>query len=159
MRWIDPKFKGNRKNYMIQSSLALFVVFVMSLFNDIFIQTTIMVSLGASVFILFTMPHKQVSRGRYIFGGYTIGILSGSICTRLMMPNMILEESFILALAVGLAMFFMVVTNTEHPPAAGLAMGIAIDGADYRTIVAVYLCLVIVFIGKKILERWLIDLM
>jgi CBS-domain-containing membrane protein len=62
-------------------------------------------------------------------------------------------------LAVGLAMLLMVVTNTEHPPAAALAMGIAVEGADLAAVVTVYICLAIVFIGKKVLDRWLIDLM
>lgn len=159
MRWIDPKFKGHRKNYILQSFLALIIIFVMSLFIDIFMQTAIIASLGATVFILFTMPHKQVSRGRYIFGGYTIGIIVGSICSRLMLPQFIFEESLILALAVGLALFFMVISNTEHPPAAALAMGIAVEGADITTILAIYTCVLIVFIGKKLLSPWLVNLM
>lgn len=159
MRWIDPKFKGHRRNYILQSFLALIVIFIMSLFIDIFMQTTIIASLGATVFILFTMPHKQVSRGRYIFGGYTIGIIVGSLCTRLMLPEFIFEESLILSLAVGLALFLMVVTNTEHPPAAALAMGIAVEGADFFTIIAIYICILIVFVGKKLLSPWLVNLM
>ncbi len=159
MRWIDPKFKGNRKNYIIQSFIALVVIFVMSLFIDVFIQTATIASIGASVFILFTMPQRQVSRARYLFGGYTIGIVVGSICSRITLPDLIFGHSLILALAVGLAMLFMVVTNTEHPPAAGLSMAIAIEGADFRTIIAIYTCLLIVFSGKKLLNRWLIDLM
>jgi len=159
MRWLDPKFRGHRRSYLIQSLMALAVIFIMALFIDIFIQTAIIASLGASIFILFTIPHKKVSRGRYLFGGYTIGIITGELCSFLMHGETFYLESLILALAVGLAMFFMVITNMEHPPAAALAMGIAVEGADLMTLATIYICLIIVFSAKKVLERWLIDLM
>lgn len=158
MRLIDPNFKGHRRSYVVQSLMALGIIFIMSIFIDIFIQTAIIASLGATVFILFTIPHRNVSRGRYIFGGYTVGIIAGVLCSLLMDTQAVYMESLILALAVGLAMFLMVIMNLEHPPAAALAMGIAVEGADLRTVAAIYLCLLIVFSGKKLLQRWLIDL-
>lgn len=159
MRWIDPKFKGNRFNYMVQSLMALVVVFVMSLFMDMFAQTTIIASLGATVFIVFTMPHKNVSRGRYLFGGYTIGLVVGVSCTWLMVSDVVFMKSLVMALAVGLAIFLMVVTNTEHPPAAAIALGVVVDGVSITTVIVIYSCLTILYIGKKIMNRWLIDLM
>lgn len=159
MRWIDPKFRRDRKKYIVQSLLASFVIFVMTIFIDIFINSVIIASLGATVFILFTMPHKKGSRGRYLFGGYSIGILAGLLSTLMIVSDSsIVFESLRLAVAVGLAIFFMVVTDTEHPPAAAMAMGIALDGADIETVIAIYVCLTIVFISKKLMSRWLIDL-
>lgn len=159
MRFFDPKFKNHRRYYYIQSAMAMLIIFIMSSFIDIFIQTATIASMGATVFILFTMPHKRVSCSRYIFGGYTIGITMGLIAHVLSTFHYIYAKNVTMALAVGLAIFFMVVTNTEHPPAAALALGIAIEGADFMTVVSIYISISIVYLGKKLMGRWLRDLM
>ena len=159
MRWIDPKFKAHRLNYLAQSLMAILVVFVMSLFMDMFAHTTVIASLGATVFIVFTMPHKEVSRSRYLYGGYTIGLIAGECSTLLMVSDVVYMRSLVMALAVGLAIFLMVVTNTEHPPAAALALGVTVDGANLTSVIVIYSCLTIVLLGKWLMRRWLIDLM
>lgn len=158
MRWLDPGFSGQRTKYVLQSLMALGVVFVMSLFIDVVLQTTIIASVGATVFIVFTMPHTLRSSGRYTIGGYTIGIAVGSIMFYLMDTDSILTKNLVIAAAVGLAIFLMVITNTEHPPAAALAMGIVVEGIDIQTILAIYSCMIIILIFKRILKKWLINL-
>ena len=45
-----------------------------------------------------------------------------------------LVQSIAAALAVGLGLLLMVATNTEHPPAAGVALGIVIDPWQWSAI-------------------------
>ncbi len=158
MRWLDSRFSGHRTNYVLQSLMALGVVFVMSLFIDVVLQTTTIASLGATVFIVFTMPHTRRSGIRYTIGGYTVGIIVGSLMFYLMDTDSILMKNLIIAMAVGLAIFLMVITNTEHPPAAAMTMGIVMEGIDIQTIVAIYSCMIIILLFRRFLRKWLINL-
>lgn len=48
----------------------------------------------------------------------------------------------LLATAVGLAIFVMVITNTEHPPAASIALGLVLNGFEPRVILFILLGIV-----------------
>lgn len=159
MNFIDGKFKKYKIKYMVQCSLAALVIMIISVLLDVLLQTAILASVGATVFIAFTMPHTKRSKPRYILGGYTWGLLIGTICHLLSYQSVIYVQSVFIAIAIGLCIFFMVITNTEHPPAAGFAMGIVIEGIDIYTIVVVYIAIVLILVGKRLLSRWLIDLL
>lgn len=159
MRILDDKFKKHRKKYILQSLIAMFVMIILGIFLDMFLQTTLLASIGATVFIIFTMPHTKRSRPRYVLGGYTVGMGVGYLCYVVLDPSFIFVESMLVALAVGLSIFIMVTTNTEHPPAAAVAMGTVISGIDLYTVVIVYLCLILILVAKQLLSKWLIDLL
>jgi hypothetical protein len=53
----------------------------------------------------------------------------------------------------------MVATNTEHPPAAGFALGLVLQSWDYRTLVYVLVCVCLLAIIRLVLKRFLIDLL
>lgn len=158
IRWMDNNFKKHRTKYILQSLMAFSVIFIMTLFIDIVVETTVMASLGATVFIVFTMPHTTRSKVRYIVGGYTIGFIVGFLCPKLLMTDSVYINSFEVALAVGIAIFLMVITNTEHPPAAAAAMGVAVDGIDLQTAVAFFICILFVLGVKFVMRKWLINL-
>ena len=67
-------------------------------------------------------------------------------------PDQFIAEAGIHALTVGLAIFIMVVFDTEHPPAAGTALGVAIGGLDTRLVVSV-LFFSVVFSGIRLLSK------
>lgn len=159
MRLFDKKFRQNKQKYILQCLIAMVIVGIISILLDLLLQTTILASVGATVFIIFTMPHTKRSRPRYILGGYTIGVVTGTLCYLLVDPSILYMHSILAAVSVGLCIFFMVVTNTEHPPAAAVAMGIVVEGIDFYTIVIIYLSIVIVLLGKRIMTKWLIDLL
>ena len=62
------------------------------------------------------------------------------------------------ALAVGLSIFIMTVTNTEHPPAAGTALGIVAHGWTNETIIFILVCVVCLAVVRRLLGRHLVDL-
>ena len=62
------------------------------------------------------------------------------------------------AISVGLAIFTMVITNTEHPPAAGTALGITIQGWSYSTILVIISTILLLSLFKYLLKTWLKDL-
>jgi len=104
--------------YIAQCIAATFLVFVVLVILDVFTQTVLIASLGATAFIALTMPHIDSSKPRYLIGGYAIGVLAGVVVSVLVgwlqlgqdvgMERLIVVSGA--ALATGLAMFMMVVS-------------------------------------------------
>ena len=166
MRLFDANFRRNSGRYMLQCVLATVVVmFVLSVLDSV-LSTTIIAALGASAFIAFTMPHKPASQPRRLVGGYAMGTLAGLVCdwlSRLPLWSGVplvhqSAQTVFGALAVGLAIFLMVVTDTEHPPAAGLALGYVLNEVTFLTVVVVFLGIILLTGTKTVLRSVLIDL-
>ena len=62
------------------------------------------------------------------------------------------------ALATGLAMFVMVVTRTEHPPAAALALGLVLNEWSMLTITVVFVGVLALSACKQLVLPVLLDL-
>ena len=62
------------------------------------------------------------------------------------------------AIAVGIAIFVMTVTNTEHAPAAGIALGLVINEWNYFTIILIFCAIVWMASVRIILKKYLMDL-
>ena len=124
----------------------------------------IIASFGASAFLAFAFPNKRRSTPRCLIGGYFIGITVGCIVHYL--TEIPLEQYLALkmvhvvagALAVTLSMFIMSVTNTEHPPAASIALGFVINDWKWQTIVLVMIGISLICIIKEMLKPHIIDL-
>lgn len=62
------------------------------------------------------------------------------------------------AIAISLAMFTMVVTRTEHPPAAALALGLVLNEWSFLTILVVLGGVVTLSIVKQMILPALLDI-
>ena len=109
-------------------------VLLLLLILDAVTQTVLIAALGASAFIAFAVPHSPHSGPRNMIGGYTIGIVAGCLMATLESAMNIQGSGaahavmvIFGAMAISLAMFMMVVTRTEHPPAAALALGLVLN--------------------------------
>ncbi|WP_431768833.1 HPP family protein [Senegalia massiliensis] len=166
IKFLDSKFKDNIKRYILQCVLATISIMFILLFLNYFVYTTIIASLGATTFIVFTMPKTHSAKGKNILGGYTLGIIFGIIFHLLSIFLIEIIETINLntlymitgALSVGATMFVMTITNTEHPPAVGMALSLILTPWDFKTLFFVYLCIILMIIVKKSLENYLIDL-
>lgn len=166
IRLIDPNYAGNRVRYLAQCVLASIIVFIIVMILDIIAQAAIISALGASSFIAFTMPHRNVSRPRYLVGGYAVGVVVGLSCRMLgtlpweewlwLHPHV--ETNALVGVAVGVTMFLMVVTNTEHPPAAGVAFGLTIIEPSLRTVLVIVVGIVSLAVVKRLCQPHLLDL-
>ena len=167
MRPFDRKFSQNKLRYLLQCILAtvsaMMVLMVLnSIDNDV-----ILASLGASCFIAFCMPHHRASRPRFLIGGYIVGIAAGTLCywlAQIAFPDSqstvnIFAKVIFGGLAIGLAMFLMVITNTEHPPAASLALGFVLGPWQLLTIVVAIVEIILLCILKRLLKPVLINLL
>jgi CBS-domain-containing membrane protein len=159
MRIIDKEFKHNVARYILQCALATLIIAIVLVFLDVLTHTATVAALGASSFIAFTMPAYDVSKPRFMIGGYLVGISVGCFCHFLSlspwMASLFVSQrtsSIVFgALSVGLAIFLMVVTDTEHAPATSVALGLMLEKWDYLTLVFV-LC-GIIFISTL---KWLL---
>lgn len=166
MTIIDESFKKNPKSYIVQSLLAIVAVTAILAVVEVLTHAAIVAALGASTFIVFAMPHSITARPRRLIGGHVVGLAVGSLCYLVFFTGSLgrlvtgwpLVTWVIYALTVGLAIFLMAVTNTEHPPAASTALGIVVHEFSYEVILFVLMCAVCLALVRRLLRRYLRDL-
>jgi CBS-domain-containing membrane protein len=166
MRIFDENFKKNPKNYILQSLLALAAMLVILSFVEILTRTAIVAALGASTFIVFAMPNSRTASPRRLIGGHIVGIICGLACYYLFNGGLLNDLAdnydiiiwFSYALSVVLSLFVMTVTDTEHPPAASTALGIAAFGVSWQIVVFVISFAIFLSLARRLLKPWLKDL-
>lgn len=167
MRIFDIKVKNNLFKAVFQCVLAMIVMYLLLFFIDFATYPAILASMGATIFIVFTMPDAYVSSPRALIGGYLVGILTGIICSFLYsldISKMLSITDYqanisLAAFAVGLSIFVMISTDTEHPPASGLALGLVINEWDFLTVVLLIVLILSLTVIKKMLSPFLVDLL
>jgi len=150
------EFRSSWKNYVFQSFLATLVMFIVLLLLNIE-HAVIIASIGATAFIVFTMPKNITAQPRNVIGGHLVGLLCGSLCA-LTPQSSPLASIIAYSLAVGLSIFIMVVTDTEHPPASGTALGVAVAGLSLNVALAVITSAIILSLVGHLLKPFLKDL-
>jgi len=164
---IDDRLGRARfRRYLLQCSLASIVVLIIILLLDVVTQTVLIAALGSSTFIAFAVPKSLHSGPRHLVGGYIVGIIAGCLMAGVyrffhFTDPQVLHIVMVAcgALATGLAMLAMVVTRTEHPPAAALAMGLVFNEWDATTILVVLAGIVVLSIFKQLVMPYLMDLL
>ena len=167
MRIFDRRFSQNKLRYLLQCLLATVSAMLVLTVLSSMANKVVMASLGASCFIAFCVPHKRASSPRFMIGGYLVGIGAGALCywlAKVPWPEsvrLLQSQSDVIfgGLAIGLAMFIMVITNTEHPPAASLALGFVLGEWQPLTLAIAMIEIVMLCILKKLLKPLLIDLL
>lgn len=161
----DRLTTDNVRRYAIQCSLATLVVLILLIALDAVTQTVLIAALGATTFIAFAVPKSVVSSPRCLIGGYLVGMLAGSLMSSLngtigIADPVMAEVSMIVfgAMATGVAMFLMVVTKTEHPPAAALALGLVLNEWSALTLLVIIVGVFTLCICKRIVLPHLMDL-
>lgn len=156
IRIMDGEFRRYWKNYVLQCILATLSVFIVLYFLSLQ-HAVIIASIGATAFIVFAMPDKVPAQPRSVIGGQLVGLLSGFLCS--LIPHPVLISSlFVYSLAVGISIFVMVVTDTEHPPAAGTALGVAITGISLDVFIAVSASIALLSVIHRFFRPYMRDL-
>ena len=146
------KFKKLWKHYFLQSVLA---VAILSILVPILGREKMVLisSMGATTFIVFTMPNTISAKTRNVVGGHLVGLASGAIFYFAALPYF-LEYP----LAVGIAIFFMVALDVEHPPAAGTALAMVINEVSCNAFVTVMVSALVLSQCRYYLRHYLKDL-
>jgi len=150
------EFKSYWKNYVFQSLFATFALFIVLLFLSLE-HAVIIASIGATAFIVFAMPKSVTAKPRNVVGGHLVGLMSGSLCA-LIPHSSFLSSIIVFSFAVGLSIFVMVVTDTEHPPASGTALGVATTAFSLNATVAVVTSAIILSLIHHFFKPHLKDL-
>ncbi|MBS3764239.1 MAG: HPP family protein [Planctomycetes bacterium] len=153
------EFRQHWKNYILQSGLATLVFFVLLFVLDA-ADVLIVASLGSTAFVVFAMPKSLTAQPRNVVGGQMMGLASGALCTLAGAAggeNLVLQYS-LYSFAVGLSLFLMVVTDTEHPPASGTALGVAMQGVKAKTTLVVVVGAILLALVHHLLRGYLRDL-
>ncbi|MFC1957099.1 HPP family protein [Chloroflexota bacterium] len=166
MYLIDKSFKKAPKSYIRQSLLAASVVAIILIFFRTLGGLVIVAALGASTFIVFAMPDSITAEPRRLIGGHAVGLLSGVLCHLVFLSGHLgkltanQDVLFILAgaLSMGLAIFLMTITDTEHPPAATTAIGVIVGGRSYKVALFVLLSALCLALARRLLRPHLKDL-
>jgi len=144
------------KHYVFQSFLASLTLALVLVFLRL--QNVVVVaSMGATSFIVFAMPKSITAQARNVIGGHLVGLLSGSLCGLIPQP-LFFHSIVVYSMAVGISIFIMVVTDTEHPPASGTALGVAITGFSWNVTVAVVTAVVVLSLVHHFFKSSIRDL-
>jgi len=140
----------------LQSLLASLSVFM--LLWLLHMQNLIVVaSIGATAFVVFTMPQDVTAKPRNVVGGHLVGFACGSLCA--LIPHQTLTFSaMVYSLAVGSSILIMVTIDTEHPPAAGTALGVVIAGFSTAMMFSIVASILMLAIIHHILKPYLKEL-
>ncbi len=124
MQILDEKLEENWENYLLQSLAAgLSMVLILGLFMQLksILHPYIVAAAGSTAFTVFAMPHYSTSQTRNIIGSHSTCVIVGFACSHL--TSTVVSGG----IAVGIGTLLMVSTKTEHPPAAGTALGLAVN--------------------------------
>lgn len=162
----DKRFEHNKSQYIVQCMLATLVIFTVLMMLNIISSELIIASIASSAFVVFTMPHKERSRARFLIGGYAVGLIVGLLTYALSLffiqyvPNYTgFRDEIFGSIAVGLSIFFMVVFDLEHPPAAAIALAMVINQWNYWTIIVTIVAITLLVASRYSLRRRLINLL
>lgn len=101
-----------------------------------------------------------------MLGGYLIAIIIGSLFYSFTTLSILehlpisIKTIYIVfgAMAVGFTIFAMVVTDTEHAPAAGMSLGLVLNTWDYKTLLFVVMAVFMLALIRYLFRSVLIDL-
>lgn len=171
MSSLDPQFKHRKCRYILQVSIATVALFVIFWLEHLVAGAEVAraVQIGAiasTAFILFVSPHRPTAMPTRVLGGHGWAIVVASIMTLMVNPAFSQDShaalyflfSFHSALAVGLSMLAMAITNTEHAPAAGTALAIIGNGFDWQLVFFAASSVLMLSAIHWLLRRYLIDL-
>ncbi len=153
-------------NCLFQSVLATLTLIGILFYFGVVARAAMVAALGATTFIVFGIPNSKAAEPRRVIGGHVVGLAVASIFTLALRYFGLQDIAFgrgliyisIVAAAVGVAMFIMAITGTQHPPAAGSTFGLVASGWEYGTVAFVIGCTIILSIARHALRKRLIDL-
>jgi CBS-domain-containing membrane protein len=116
--------------------MATLAMMAILLLEDGVLRAAIVVAMASTVFTIFVVPNSVAVTPWKVIGSHVMGVAAGSLVAVIIgLPSIapIVEDSRLLfdslaALTVGLSIALMVVTDAEHPPAAGSALGLVVHG-------------------------------
>ncbi len=165
--WRTLNLSTRTPTYLFQSGMATVSLIVILLVEDVVLRAAIVVAVASSAFTIFIVPNSIASSPRRVIGGHGVAVVAGAIFSSVLFIPIVasaaetsrLPVDLMAALSVGVGMLAMAVTNTEHPPAAGTALGLVIVDWSWSAVLFIMSSAVILSLIHMILRRRLINLL
>ena len=168
MRLLDRKLKHRGPQYLFQCGLATVALIIILLVEDAVLRAAIVVAIASTAFIIFVVPNSIAATPRKVIGGHFVAVIVGSIFAGVLNIPAVesVAEDFnhvvniAAALSVGLSIFMMVITDTEHLPAAGTALGLIVaPGWSWSAVIFIMSGAAILSLLRVILRPKMINLL
>lgn len=164
--WRDPGFIKFPWAFVFQAALATVVMLAILTFVQSLSSAAIAAGLASSVVGIFIGPSNQTARIRSVVGGHGVALALGSLFSVMLFLGPV--QAFLIdaevlrnlsyAAAVGAAMLLMAITNSEHPPAAGTALGMASREFDILIFLSIIGAVALLAVMKLAIRPYLRDL-
>ena len=167
MRLLDRNFRRQFPRYLFQCGLAMVALIVILLVESAVFRAAIVVAMASTAFIIFVIPDSVAATHRRVVGGHFVAVIVSSVlAATLNIPSMDAfaaesryADDLAAAFSVGLSTLVMVATDTEHPPAAGTALGLIIPGWSWSAVVFIVSGAMILSLRRIVLRPRLINLL
>ena len=164
---LDQYIHSKWAHYISQCGLASLSLILILIIGDTLLRAAIVVGVASSAFTIFVIPESVAATPRKVIGGHLVaGLIGAGVSYILQIPGLEIyasETRYIVdiaaALSVGIGIFFMVVTNTEHPPAAGTSLGLVIYGFDWTSVVFIISSAILLSLVRIVLRPRMINLL
>lgn len=115
-----------------QGGLAGFVILLAFNLRALQKDVVLVASLGSSAFLVFSLPTRVTASMKNCVGGHAWGLAAGVLCFQ---AHQWLGTAGTLfyAASVSIAFLGMVTTHTDHPPAAGTALAVAMNSITWSS--------------------------
>jgi CBS-domain-containing membrane protein len=162
---MDQQFRNYPRQYLVQAGLATGTLATVLLIEDVLSNAALITAIAASAFLVFIGPNERLASSRRIVGGHFVGCcvgLAGALVLSLVEDQGThagLLEHVVAAISVGAGIIAMGASNTEHPPAAGTVLGLALGEKALESALLVMLAVLVIVGVRMLLRRWLMDLL
>lgn len=163
---LDSSIRTRAPNYLFQCGMATIALIVILLIENAVLRAAIVVAVASTALTIFVVPDSVASSPRRVIGGHAVAVVTGSIFSSVLLipafeslsPQSIYITDIMAAVSVGGGMLVMVSTNTEHPPAAGTALGLVIHGWSWSAVLFIMSSALILSVLRMALRSKMINL-
>ena len=163
----DGKSQITPMNYLLQCGLATVSLGLILLVEDAVFRAAIVVGVASTAFTIFVFPSSIASTPRKVIGGHTVAIVTALMISSLLefwgghstFGDTRFAMDVAASLSVGLSALFMVVTSTQHPPAAATAFGLVIYPWSGSAVIVIVSSAIILSVVRIVLRPKLVDLL
>lgn len=157
------EFVHRPRIYLVQSILAGVVLVGILIAEDALTNGAVVAAVASSVATVFFLPHSVASKPFRLIGGH-VSAIAAALCTAgimMLLPDAVAGNQLVIhalqGTSLALVILFMTVTNTEHAPAAGTALGLA-TSVPINSVIFILSAAVIISIVRIALYRHLHNL-
>lgn len=152
---------------MLQSMLAALVLFIILFLEDAASRSAIIAAIASTAFVVFIMPYRATAQPRKVIGGHFIALFFGGTIAAFdssgagqhLLAGLPMLLNLEAAVVVGITIFGMIVTDTEHAPAAGTALGMVMQPFDWGLVLFVVSSILGMVLAHRLLRPWLRNLL